>query len=101
MTNLLLSCPFCKGKPYVENFYDKTLFAITCLKCKATTDWYTSYEAAAAAWNTRVEHTCRNISSDYLRDEFICSECGHVDGAYEYGSRIGEHCKGCGAKVVE
>lgn len=59
-------------------------------------DW----QAIADELNTRAERTCRNVAKDDSRDEFVCSECGHVDGAYEYGPEVGEHCKGCGRKVV-
>ena len=49
-----------------------------------------------------LERTCRNVAEyDDKEHEFICSECGYEVAPYEYGPEAGEHCKGCGARVVE
>ena len=100
MSSELLPCPFCGGEASKRLFY-KGKYRVHCNACDAHSGDVCDTEAEAIqAWNTRAERTCRNIASDDSRDEFVCSECGHIDGAYEYGPLIGEHCKGCGAKVI-
>ena len=69
---------------------------------------YPTKGLAIEAWNTRVERTCKFVSSRGVDYPPVCSECGYElgiydcewldGGAYHYD---GNYCPHCGAKVVE
>lgn len=92
----LLSCPFC-GSSRVEivGYFP----FVRCKGCGAETDNYSDEEAAAEAWNTRAERTCKVVN--YNRYMFSCSvslSCGHEVSEVSY---FPNYCPVCGAKVVE
>ena len=98
----LLPCPFCGGEAALVPTLETTVreWFVTCsnLECSVlacrTKRYYTEAEAIAA-WNTRAERTCRNISGKNWW-AFECSECGEM---IEQG--VPEYCPECGAKVVD
>ena len=90
-TTELLPCPFCGGEA-LPIYGGKR---IMCLDCSLNTKLYKTADEAIAAWNTRVERTCKRVwLEDWL---WRCSECGSQhDTAHLYN-----YCPNCGAKVVD
>lgn len=124
-SDLLLPCPFCGGRPYVQVYeLDETCVEarVVCPRCHVSTrreyqSWQVSYGddditrtlaigRAISLWNRRSERTCRNASSD--PQCFRCSECGAEDYTsdsltmwHEGGPVDICHCPVCGARIVE
>ena len=124
-SDLLLDCPFCSGRPYVQVYeLDETCVEarVVCAGCHVSTTrehqswrvWHGEDELtrtlaigrAISAWNRRVERTCRNVSYDPMG--FKCSECGAEDYTsdsltmwHEGGPVDIRHCPVCGARIVE
>ncbi len=124
-SDLLLDCPFCSGRPYVQTYElgDTCVEArVVCPRCHVSTSreyqsWKVSFMGdditrtlaigrAISLWNRRAERTCRNVSCDPLG--FRCSECGAEDYTsdsmtmwHEGGPVDIRHCPVCGARIVE
>ena len=105
----LLPCPFCGGEAHIVGGDDFFYNVVQCCNCHATASGRYETEAEAiAAWNTRAERTCRNISRKLGNDEFTCEECcarvygcrgEWFDANWEYHPF--NYCPNCGAKVVQ
>lgn len=98
-------CPFCGGEAkmmpqlYVGGSH---VWRVKCRICGSEGKHCDDGFEAIEAWNTRAERTCKNIAPmDDIENEFICSVCGYTVPMFEYGPEIGEHCKGCGRKVMK
>lgn len=112
METKLKPCPFCGGKPAVQEKYG--YFNISCpdFDCPASNNaWFKSLEESVKAWNTRAERTCRIIKtwsdSDYVDGwRYRCSECSCFIPVNERDFETGDvisaanYCPNCGAKVV-
>lgn len=103
MSNLI-SCPFCGGEAEKRYHDVYMLDYVKCRKCGAQTALCANEAEADAAWNTRAERMCRNVSIKH-EGVFICSDCGvYLDIAYmedaekDYEPKF---CPNCGAKVVK
>lgn len=121
-SDLLLDCPFCGARPYVqvhelgETCVEARVVCPSChvstvRECQSWRVWHGDDELtrtlamgrAISAWNRRAERTCR-----YARDHMgvagnwfcKCSECGA-----EFDERVVDrhfvYCPECGAKVVD
>lgn len=95
----LLPCPFCGGEADLIDISDEYegeyWVAHQCANgTSVETNSYDTEAEAIAAWNSRAERTCRNISGKNWW-AFECSECGEM---IEQG--VPEYCPSCGAKVV-
>ena len=60
MSEELKPCPFCGSKRIAPEIFndddDVTVeYAISCLNCKAQSSYFTSFEDAINAWNTRAK----------------------------------------------
>ena len=123
-SDLLLPCPMCGGRPWVQvHEMDETCVEarVVCAGCHVSTVreyqswrvWHGDDELtrtlaigrAISLWNRRSERTCRNVSHDPLG--FRCSECGaedYVDGGttvwVDGGPQDASYCPHCGCKVV-
>lgn len=104
----LKPCPFCGAAPATNCFGSEGVFpemaCVICIneECASRPEvWGESEEAAAEAWNTRAERTCKaewhaNGWGAYTRH---CGECG---ADLDCDTRNTQHyCPNCGAKVVE
>lgn len=113
-SDLLLDCPFCGGRPYIQIYeLDETCVEarVVCSGCHVSTTreyqswrvWHGSDELtrtlaigrAISTWNRRAERTCRYVYDDGLC-AWRCSECGGLEP-------VGDHvlyCPDCGARVV-
>lgn len=119
----LLPCPFCGGEARIVvcdsegNVHDESYevdpysglsYAIAhgsddcCGECPVSTSdllpWlYETREEATAAWNRRLERTCRKVPGrmKYGRRMPRCSECGQSLGDERWA-----YCPSCGARVV-
>ena len=116
-SGLLLDCPFCGGRPYVQiHELDETCVEarVVCPSCHVSTArecqswrvWHGDDELtrtlaigrAISAWNRRAERTCRAVmppSEPGVEEIPVCSECGKqllLDDGECY-------CPHCGAKV--
>ena len=129
-SDLLLPCPFCGGKPYVQIYeLDETCVEarVVCSSCHvSTTREYQSWRVwhgddeltrtlaigrAISRWNRRAERTCRNVCEWNIDTfHFICSECGAEIGGDDLGDSpvfVGDYheqmryCPNCGARVVD
>ena len=125
-SDLLLDCPFCGGRPWVQTYElgDTCSEArVVCGGCHVSTtrehqSWKVSYGdddltrtlaigRAISAWNRRAERTCRVGCyppgyEDNLHYE-VCSECGTILTASRPGDRHAaraSYCPRCGARVV-
>lgn len=110
----LLPCPFCGGKAEIHpsNDWDVTFTGSTffawCDKCETRGDYYNTEAEAIAAWNTRVERTCKmEQMSECQFDDIACSECGVALWAFSMDME-GEgvlatpnYCPNCGARVTK
>lgn len=125
MTSELLPCPFCGGEAAllsnngaywvqcVHNI-EKGGIMSGCLNGTAIYERhsdipdldYDPREKAIAAWNTRVERTCRvdvrerRIMHQYW-NECVCSECDQNFWMNEAFFPMPLYCPNCGRKVVE
>ena len=127
-SDMLLDCPFCGARPYVQvHELDETCVEarVVCPSCHvSTTREYQSWRVwhgddeltrtlaigrAISAWNRRAERTCRNVC-DWNIDtfHFTCSECGAEIGGDDWGDSpvfVGDYheqlryCPYCGARV--
>lgn len=104
----LKPCPFCGGE-YAQVRYmggkwqEPSAFGSgyrgECCDCGAMTAAYDTEAEAIAAWNSRVERTCRDASVD-SSVQFYCSECEcTVDVPILWGAV--NYCPNCGSRVVE
>ena len=122
-SDMLLDCPFCGGRPWVQVYeLDETCVEarVVCSGCHVSTTreyqswrvWHGSDELtrtlaigrAISTWNRRAERTCRVESSHevegdgcyaYLEHELTC---GHE---IAWGDRLPpSYCPECGRRVV-
>lgn len=118
-SDLLLDCPFCGGKPYVQvhELGETCVEArVVCPMCHVSTvrecqSWKVSYMGddltrtlaigrAISAWNRRAERTCRAVLPPYepgVEEIPVCSGCGRqllLEDDDEY-------CPRCGEKITE
>lgn len=125
-SDLLLDCPFCGARPYVQvHELDETCVEarVVCPSCHVSTvrecqSWRVSFMGddltrtlamgrVISAWNRRAERTCRVGCyppgyEDNLHYE-VCSECGAILTANRPGDRHAvraNYCPSCGARVV-
>ena len=65
---------------------DELKWRVMCGRCEASTDWYSSRDAAIAAWNARADdaskRTCENVNGTYPRCPY-CSSVNVLDENYE------------------
>ena len=126
-SDLLLDCPFCGARPYVQvHELDETCVEarVVCPSCHVSTtreyqSWKVSYLGddlthtlaigrAISLWNRRSERTCRVECyppgyEDNLHYE-VCSECGTILTASRTGDRHAaraSYCPSCGARTVK
>ena len=116
-SDLLLDCPFCGGRPWVQvhELGDTCVEArVVCGRCHVSTSreyqsWKVSYMGddltrtlaigrAISGWNHRSERTCRVVRSGEpsptgVPRERHCSECGGML------TRFGSYCHNCGARI--
>ena len=112
-SDLLLDCPFCGGRPYIQTYElgDTCVDArVVCPRCHVSTrrecqSWRVSYTGddltrtiaigrAISLWNRRSERTCEMLP--LAAGAVECSACGAV----LEGATVGSYCKECGARVV-
>lgn len=95
----LKPCPFCGGKAVLCENTDYAY--VYCKECGSQTDEsHGTAGAAVAAWNTRVERTCRFHDADYYSPGAVMCDCG----AYWFPENAKSSfvfCPNCGAKVVK
>ena len=110
----LKPCPFCGADPATNYFGSEGVFpqmaCVVCIneECASRPEvWGESEEAAAEAWNTRAERTCRAIPHDNLNESDgmgdaweVCSECGALLAVITDNQPTPNYCPNCGAKVV-
>ena len=113
-SDMLLSCPFCGGKPYIQVFeMDDTCVEarVVCRGCHVSTSreyqgWRICYRdddltrtlaigRAISSWNRRAERTCHCVYDKEIC-AWRCSECG---GHEPVGDHV-RYCPHCGARVV-
>ena len=126
-SDMLLDCPFCGGRPWVQVYeLDETCVEarVVCPSCHVSTAreyqswrvWHGDDELtrtlamgrAISLWNRRSERTCRVECyppgyEDNLHYE-VCSECGTILTASRPGDRHAaraSYCPSCGARTVK
>ena len=119
-SDMLLPCPFCGGRPWVQvHELDETCVEarVVCGSCHVSTSresqsWGVSFMGepltrllaigrAISSWNRRAERTCRMGAP--VDGECRCSECGHLNRETyraDKGWYRPEYCAHCGARVV-
>ena len=126
-SGLLLPCPFCGGRPYIQTHeLDETCVEarVVCPSCHVSTvreyqSWKVGYLGddltrtlaigrAISAWNRRAERTCRDTDCD--TESITCSECGEitrytlfwvdVDGGKTVKGHRPRFCSNCGRRVL-
>lgn len=120
-SDLLLDCPFCGGKPYVQThgLGDTCVEArVVCPRCHVATRrehqswrvWFGEDDLtrtlaigrAISLWNRRVERTCHDTGARKVF--FVCSECGEAyrkDSMRLWHHKPWSYCPNCGARIVE
>ena len=112
-SDLMLDCPFCGARPYVqvhelgETCVEARVVCPSChvsttRECQSWRVWFGEDELtrtlaigrAISAWNRRAERTCEMLP--LAAGAVECSACG---AALE-GATVGSYCKHCGARVV-
>ena len=104
MSEELKPCPFC-GKSWlaaekISYSADGFAYRVEC-ECTARGAWAETEEQAIEAWNTRAEHTCHVVVSEFGElDEYPHTwlSCGHHTMLLP---REMNYCPECGARVVE
>lgn len=126
-SDLLLDCPFCGGKPYVQTHElgDTCVEArVVCSACHvSTTREHQSWRVchgddeltrtlaigrAISAWNRRAERTCRIVKyidrnpASYGGLVHRCSACGKAlpKALFRNGWTALNYCPRCGARIV-
>lgn len=121
-SDMLLPCPFCGGKPYIQVYElsDTCIESrVICRGCHVSTSsecqsWRVFHGdddltrtlaigRAISSWNRRAERTCRMVRARWDDGECVwgcrCTACGDRF-TYETGTTW-RYCPACGAKVVE
>ena len=118
-SDLLLDCPFCGARPYVQVYeLDETCVEarVVCPSCHVSTarefqSWKLCYLGddltrtlaigrAISLWNRRAELTCHRVEYKPTRN-LICSECGYgIPRALDRYAFV-SYCPHCGARIVE
>ena len=118
-SDLLLDCPFCGARPYVQVYeLDETCVEarVVCPSCHVSTarefqSWKLCYLGddltrtlaigrAISLWNRRAELTCHRVEYKPTRN-LICSECGYgIPRALDRYAFV-NYCPHCGARIVE
>lgn len=127
-SDLLLDCPFCGARPYVQvhELGEMCIEArVVCPSCHVSTAreyqswrvWHGDDELtrtleigrAISAWNRRAERTCR-MEYDTVHCDYICTSCGerYESDVYVAISDDDRHffkpmryCPNCGARVTD
>ena len=114
-SDMLLDCPFCGARPYVQvhELGETCVEArVVCSGCHVSTTrehqswrvWFGEDELtrtlaigrAISLWNRRAERTCRYVYDREI-SAWRCSECGGLEP-------VGDHvryCPDCGARIAE
>lgn len=116
-SDMLIPCPFCGGKPYIQVFeMDDTCVEarVVCRGCHVSTSreyqgWRICYGdddltrtlaigRAISSWNRRAERTCQKVPGrmKYGTRMPKCSECGQSLGDDRWN-----YCPKCGGRIVE
>ena len=120
-SDLLLGCPFCGARPYIQTYeMDESCVdaRVVCPRCHVSTRReYQSWRVwcggdeltrtlaigrAISLWNRRAERTCRMGAP--IDGEYRCGECGHLNRETyraDKGWYPPEYCAHCGARVVK
>ena len=107
----LLPCPFCGGETSVRLYY-KGRYAVHCNRCDAHMELDNTEADAIEAWNTRVNGSETEETSDNapLRTceieiheptgEAHCKSCGYLFDWPWWKVTLLNYCPNCGAKAV-
>lgn len=95
MSDKLKPCEHCGGVGEVEEWRhaDWTEWWVICGKCRVSTDWYSSREAAVAAWNARANDAGELPTDDVCeilrRNLYDVGDLGRAMGILEPNELVG------------
>lgn len=90
MTNKLLWCPFCSGKPITEKTI--TDFTIRCNNCRCSI-WYRFEEDAVNNWNTRAKSVKYEKLLEWVKEQTRYDHPRYIDEFQSIGIEAKELLK--------